>query len=258
MADTSEITNLNAKLNTFALRSFRDEADHDYIAARMAYRAGLLSQFLWSSLHSIEKYCKCILVLNRASAKGLGHDIEKALDAVRQKTPCMVNFLDPRSDKFVQLLNAVGAKRYLEVSQYSITDHLEILDSTVWSIRRFCSVVSYPAPNGKDMLPFELERIKRAESEPHYKFKLIAGRLEAILSGGDLPEKEALLWQNAEFNENGAGPVRDVRSSFKNAPLWLYPEILDEVLKYVHLQDSVIKEYKAYAEQEAAKKKSQA
>lgn len=53
------------KVNNYALRAFRDTADKDYIHARMAYKAALYPQFLWSSLHSLEKYAKCILILNR-------------------------------------------------------------------------------------------------------------------------------------------------------------------------------------------------
>lgn len=37
-------------LNDFAIRSFRDTADLDYIAARMAYQAHLTPQSLWSAL----------------------------------------------------------------------------------------------------------------------------------------------------------------------------------------------------------------
>ena len=37
---------IDAKLNDFAKRSFRDVADQDYIAARMSYRANLREPFL--------------------------------------------------------------------------------------------------------------------------------------------------------------------------------------------------------------------
>jgi len=43
----------DAALNSFAIRSFRDVADFDYIAARMAYRARLIPQFHWSALQAI-------------------------------------------------------------------------------------------------------------------------------------------------------------------------------------------------------------
>lgn len=44
--------------NHFAIRSFRDVADADYIAARLAYRAQLPVQFLWASQQTLEKSLK--------------------------------------------------------------------------------------------------------------------------------------------------------------------------------------------------------
>ncbi len=67
-------------LNDFAIRSFRETADCDYIAARLSFRAGLVPQFLWQSLQAIEKYLKCILVLNRIRAPK-SHNIEQLLGA---------------------------------------------------------------------------------------------------------------------------------------------------------------------------------
>ena len=61
--------NIDVLVNDFATRSFRNMADEDYIAARMAYRAQLVPQFLWLSLQALEKYLKCILVLNRIPAR---------------------------------------------------------------------------------------------------------------------------------------------------------------------------------------------
>ena len=55
------ITQRDRELNSWAFRSFRDIADGDYIAARMAYRAQLPVQFLWASQQAIEKYLKCAL-----------------------------------------------------------------------------------------------------------------------------------------------------------------------------------------------------
>ncbi|MBU0482592.1 MAG: hypothetical protein KKG47_15985 [Proteobacteria bacterium] len=74
-----------ALLNDFAIRSFRDVADSDYIAARMAYRAQLVQQFLWSGLQAMEKYLKCILLLNRIKAKNVRHDLAVALRLIEIK-----------------------------------------------------------------------------------------------------------------------------------------------------------------------------
>jgi len=46
--------NTKALINDFAIRSFRDTADGDYIAARMAFRVALLQQFFWSSQQAVE------------------------------------------------------------------------------------------------------------------------------------------------------------------------------------------------------------
>lgn len=54
-----------ALLNDFAKRCFRNMADRDYVHARLAYRSKLVSQFLSSSLHCLEKYAKAILLFNR-------------------------------------------------------------------------------------------------------------------------------------------------------------------------------------------------
>ena len=47
------ITEQDRHLNSWAFRSFRDIADGDYIAARMAYRAQLPAQFLWASQQAL-------------------------------------------------------------------------------------------------------------------------------------------------------------------------------------------------------------
>ncbi len=56
-------------MNDFAVRSFRDVADADYIVARMACRAAFTTQYLLASQQAVEKYLKCVLLLNRIPAK---------------------------------------------------------------------------------------------------------------------------------------------------------------------------------------------
>jgi len=51
---------LERSLNSFATQSFRDQADRDYIAARLACRYELFPQFSCSSHQAIEKYLKAI------------------------------------------------------------------------------------------------------------------------------------------------------------------------------------------------------
>lgn len=93
-------------LNDFAIKSFRDTADLDYIAARLAYQSRLMPQALWSGLQSIEKYFKCILLLNRINIKNdkLGHDIEKALKVIEDKLPFSIN-LSASTLEYISHLN---------------------------------------------------------------------------------------------------------------------------------------------------------
>jgi hypothetical protein len=74
---------IDAFLNDYAIRCFRDQADRDYIVSRMAYRARLYSQFHWSGLQAIEKYFKAILLLNRIPSKRIGHDLVKGVELLK-------------------------------------------------------------------------------------------------------------------------------------------------------------------------------
>ncbi|MEO6023504.1 MAG: hypothetical protein ABIP64_10360, partial [Burkholderiales bacterium] len=124
-------------INSFAIRSFRDVADADYVAARMAFRARLNSQFLWSGLQAIEKYLKCILLLNRVEAKHLQHDLGEGLRLVKQCLPFDVRLREP-SEKLVAHLDTYGRFRYLEAPYH--VDHFQLpeLDMAVWDLRRYC------------------------------------------------------------------------------------------------------------------------
>jgi hypothetical protein len=74
--------NLDALLDDFGIRCFRDQADGDYICARTASRARLVSQFLWASQQAVEKYLKCILLLNRIPGKRVRHNLHAAIEAI--------------------------------------------------------------------------------------------------------------------------------------------------------------------------------
>src|SRR5688500_5683839 len=96
---TSEEDKLDRYLNGFATQSFRDQADRDYIAARLACRYELFPQFLWSSQQALEKYLKGILLYNRIKATRVGHDLNKALALIEQAS--FEVELSARSRKFI-------------------------------------------------------------------------------------------------------------------------------------------------------------
>lgn len=136
----SEQDKLDRLVNGFSTQSFRDQADRDYIAARLSCRHELFPQFLWSSHQSIEKYLKAILLYNRIRANQVGHDLAEAM-SLTKKLPFEIKLSD-RSRKFIDHLNTAGEFRYIDVP-FHVYGHILIdLDLAVWEIRRYCQVLN--------------------------------------------------------------------------------------------------------------------
>jgi HEPN domain-containing protein len=241
-----------ARLNSFAIRSFRDVADQDYIAARMSYRTALYSQFHWSALQAVEKYIKGILLLNRVRAKNLSHDLALALKALK-KLPFEVR-LSKISRDFIDHLDRVGAYRYLESSYYVMGPKVIELDRTVWELRRYCKVMDYTlrleVGTEKRMLDLEVAGTEAHQDHPH-RLRIRGGVLEKIIDSTDHPAREQLLWQNGFFGRRSRKRVR-VPMPFHatNAPLTLDPELVDDVLEYVFLPKHVAEAYRELANEQ--------
>lgn len=238
--------NSEALLNNFATRSFRDTADGDYIAARLSFRSMLIPQFLWQSLQAIEKYLKCILVLNRIKAPK-SHDLSELL-AIFEKSNKFDIRMSPDTHTFLTYLDTYGRFRYFETPFYSIGDELFKLDKAVWEIRRYARVLDYTVRTYRgaevSLLSHELKRNENAEHTPQ-EFSIIGGFLESIISKKDHPSRPALIWNNLYFGRRKRKSVSCVRRSMSgNSPLSLHPSILDEVLKYVFLPADVKREYR--------------
>lgn len=235
-------------INDFATRSFRDVADFDYITARMAYRAKLVPQFLWSSLQAIEKYFKCILLLNRIKVPR-SHDLGELLDLLKKNVPFELRLKDP-SRQLIEHLDTYGRFRYLETPFHIMGSEIIQLDMAVWDIRRYCRVLDYEItlPNGekKRMLDEEILAIERSETRPPQSFALIGGELEKIIANKKNPAREPLLWKNLFYGQRARKSIplrRYIHST--NSPLSLHPEILDDVLKLVFLPKDVCDAYRA-------------
>lgn len=245
---TPQAKQMDTLLNDFAIRSFRDMADGDYIAARMALRAGLMHQFLWSSQQAIEKCLKCILLLNRIPAK-VGHDIEKAM-ALTGRLPFAIQ-KRPQSEKFIKHVAAYGEYRYLDVSTYLRGYALLDLDMAVWDLRRYCQVLRMPGgdptPTEARIFEMTLENIQESSNKPPQKFRIPNGRLETVIEKKSHPSREPLLWQNGLFGARRRKTVRIAdQMQMTNAPLWLHPEILDELLQYVHIPKDLATFYRGH------------
>jgi HEPN domain-containing protein len=243
------------QINSFAIRSFRDVADQDYIVARLAYRVGLYSQFRWAALQAIEKYFKGILLLNRIKAKSIGHDLGKALE-LTSRLPFDLR-LSESSRVFIQELDQSARFRYLEGSYHVWGAKIVELDRTVWEIRRYCRPLNYELKRHdgsvQQMLDAEIATIVAMENQPKWKMKILGGRLERILEDRHNPAREALVHHNMFFGAKTRHRVKmKIPAYSENAPLWLHPEILGDVLEYIFLPKDVAAAYREVLRQREA------
>ena len=245
-------------INTFAIRSFRETADKDYIAARMAYRAKLIQPFLWSALHCLEKYIKGILVLNRVKAHQ-GHSVLPGIKQMKQHGKFELD-LSATTIEFIKKLEDYGAEfRYYEVSYEIEPFDIVRFDHAVWELRRYCQPLDYDTVdehgNKENSLSRELDRIHAAKANNEKGSCIIGGVLERIIEKKDHPARDALIWNNLYFGTSRRKRVK-MRPDFEagNSPFFLNPEIIDEVLKYVFIPKKIAEGVRLFAKQKALEK----
>jgi HEPN domain-containing protein len=226
--------NTEALIIDFAIRCFRDEGDEVYIAARMAFRAGLAANSLWGSQQTVEKYLKCILLLNRIPGKRVLHDLSKALNLIKTSDKILLD-LSPRTMNFIERIDEIGRFRYLEVSRVAYGLDIVNLDRAVWELRRYCTLSEAP----------RLVKLRQGVIAP--KYRLDGGYLEKVMDDTEDPAHEPLLWNNAFLGRRRRRKI-SMKTWLKatNAPLYLNPQILGEILKYIHLPDYLIDGYRAH------------
>ena len=250
---------MHTLVNDFAIRSFRETADKDYITARMAYRARLIQPFRWSALHCLEKYVKGILLLNRVNAKNLGHSVIPGIERMKQHGKFELD-ISAQTAKFIKHLEDDGAEdRYYLVSYDIKPFDIARFDRAVWELRRYCQPLDYETVdmNGKavTLLTHELDRVHRAKEQHEKGTCITGGTLEKIIEKQDHPAREALIWNNLFFGPSRRKAVK-MRSDWEagNSPFFLYPEIIDEVIKYVNIPKDIAEGVRQFAKQEAAEK----
>src|SRR5262245_16926634 len=108
---TQKLNRNEMLINDFAVRCFLEIADQDYIAARLANRAELDTQFSWLGHQAIEKYLKYLLLIHRIEARKVGHDLEEALEKINSSGKVVLN-LQTNTVAFIKRLNATGQNRY--------------------------------------------------------------------------------------------------------------------------------------------------
>jgi len=246
-------------VNDFAIRSFRETADKDYITARMAYRARLIQPFRWSALHCLEKYVKGILLLNRVDAKNLGHSVLPGIERMKQHGKFELD-LSADTVRFIKKLEDDGAEdRYYLVSYDIEPFDIARFDRAVWELRRYCQALDYDIVdiNGKtvNLLAHELDRVHWAKAKHKKGTCVVGGILEEIIEKKDHPARAALIWNNLFFGPSRRKAVR-MRPDWEagNSPFFLYPEIIDEVIKYVNIPKDFAEGVRQFAKQKAAEK----
>jgi hypothetical protein len=208
-----------------------------------------MPQFLWASLQAIEKYLKCILMLNRIKSNKPTHELATCLQKIEASAKFQMR-LSKYTREFIKYLDRYGRFRYFETSYYVMGREIWLLDRAVWEIRRYCTVLDHSTPTltGAEVrrLDGELLRIARSEGVPPQKFILShAGSIERVIADKKHPARESLIWQNAFFGKRiRKSLMMRVTMHSANSPLSLHPKMLDEVLKYVYVPGDVERAYR--------------
>ena len=231
--------------NQFASECFVGPADRDYLCARAAWRLGVAENFLWLGSQSLEKYLKAILLFNGCAAKGIGHNLAKALTRVRSIHLLPISWPDPVL-RCIDHFHRHGQKRYLDIPFYCRGHELVDLDRTVWHLRRFCRPLG-PPPPGVNKTTVEWMRIllgnaitPAGEQRPH-TVRLSRGVLEDVLTGKQgRVARQTLVWNNVWFGARHKSKV-SVGGLAKSAipPHYRHPELFPELDKIVDFPKSV-------------------
>lgn len=249
----------HAKINHVAIRCFRDTGDADYIAARLAMRYGLPGQFLASAEQAIEKYQKCILMLNRINTEGLSHKLSKARHLIVKKLKLDIE-LEKEEAIFFERLDGWSFDRYLITSLFTRNEELMTLDSLVWKIRQYCRPIDMThrsRPPDKTVIEKNISAIKAKIAGPAKGGRIPGGCLERILESKIHPGRAALVWKNKWFN-NSNRKVSPIWRGFQaeNAPLFNYPEVAKEAAKYMQIPDQIVRGAIQWADHKKRKKLS--
>lgn len=241
----------SAWINDLAIRSFRDIGDGDYIAARLALRASLPTQAIWSGLQAVEKYLKCMLLLGRVSSKNVGHDLNKGLRLVNERLRFDISLPDRERKVFEHLADSEG-DRYLVSSVFLLHDELPGLDALIWRLRQYCVPLGIKhyndTPNESVLLANLAELRERLEGAPTDGY-IPNGLLEKVLAEEGKPAHEGLVWRNAMFgNDEPISPGAGLNPFVAiNSPLYLHPEIARPVSELIRLPAGALKDFETLA-----------
>jgi HEPN domain-containing protein len=229
-----------AKRNDLIKRSFRDIADHDYIAARACARLELLDQFLWSSLQCLEKYLKAIILFHDGDTRKIGHNLTEATNRINA-LQCNPFEVEPATMKFFEYLTQYGGDRYLMRPRGTLGDELLKLDDAVWSVRRFCedmTVLKESNSKQYDGYVKYLTSPKCTQSALKFRLYYKDGYLEKVLdTDKHLAQREALVWKNLRYGSRKKSRPRQIKQTMTGVTPthYLFPELFEWMKDHVEL-----------------------
>jgi len=230
-----------ARRNKLIKESFRDTADHDYIAARACARLELLDQFLWSSLHALEKYLKAIILFHDGKADK-GHDLIKAVNKIRS-LKCHPFEIYPATEEFFEYLTRYGQDRYSIRPRGTWGDELLKLDDAVWSVRRFCQDLHWLEQQNPTNYKAYLSDLTAPYCKQNsVKFRLLhKGYLEEVLDTDKHPaQREQLVWKNFRYGSRKKNIIKNFKRSMtgKTPALYRYPELYPWAKGHIFLSET--------------------
>jgi hypothetical protein len=135
------------------------------------------------------------------------------------------------------------------VHGYALVD----LDRAVWELRRYCQVLdvfgkTLPAAE-QWLLDTAQEQVRESKKRPAHEFRLPNGYLERVLKNKKHPARAALIWNNGFFGERKRKSIRARHYlDAENAPLYLFPHMLDQLLEYVFVPSGLANAYRRHLE----------
>lgn len=206
-------------------------------------RSRLAGPFLWSAEQAVEKYLKCILMLNREKTNDLSHDINSALRLINDTLPFKVILSGDEQALFNHLAEWDG-DRYLIASFTSFDIEVLQLDKLVWKLRQYCrplDVMHYADTPSEEVLLNNVSRLEAGLNGSAKAGHIAGGVLENVLTDTKHSAHDALVWKNLHYSLITRNRVTFVIGfQAVNSPLWLNPELADEAAKWMKIPKPIV------------------
>lgn len=217
-------------------KMFAGAALHDHVVARWAFFNGIYRHFTWNACQAIEKYLKCIILLNSCEQIKNNHKIVELLkDAVQCSSgliqhqfdlaqhalpsrltdfPCSrVEGCDETTENYIFRLDSVGNvdTRYRQKNSRVLPLDLVKLDVLCNRLRRLCVPLEHSTPAGETY--FELLR-DDPDFDPELKFAALSK--SRYLKSSDM--QNLLERQNITISSNDRNEM-DFRFSWDSSEI---------------------------------------